>query len=187
MKFFAKSGSGATLASAVIQGIADFHVRPVYINATSDKAASHITLSEGTTQMAVVATTATTALGTQSATLGMVSGATPFASPNIVVIERGSIGKAAGAVAVRAIVASVTNDATLVLTAAVDVYQGDNVVLMAQVAQIPVGAATKEVIAAFWVGGESNSLLIDVDGTAAVSINAVSGTITPEGIQVYAF
>ena len=160
MKFFAKSGSGATLASAVIQGIADFYVRPSYINATSDKAGSKITISEGSaTQNAAVATTATTALGTQSATIAVVSGATPFASPNVVIIERGSVGKAAGAVAVRAIVASVTNDTTLVLTAAVDVYQGDNITLATVVAAIPVGATTKEINSgsgAFWNAGQNN-------------------------------
>jgi hypothetical protein len=79
---------------------------------------------------------------------------------------------------VRAVVASVNAGAgTITLTAntGLALAPGDTVHLMSSAAQIPVGAATKEVNAPTVFVVNEGPGLIEVDGTAACRVNLVAG------------
>ena len=159
--------AGTTLSHVVVPAGGRDRIRVQYASATSDKAASVLLF-----RAPVRSTTVTAA----SASNQTVINAPPYlnAAANDVVV----LFSLATGTGVRGVVSSVNAGAgTITLTAnlGLTLAPGDTVHLMTSAAQIPVGAATKEVNAPTVFVVNEGPGLIEVDGTAACRINLVAG------------
>lgn len=169
---FSGSNTGTTLATLLVcfSALAAEKARALlqYINVTSDKASSVIKFY---TAADPVSPTATAAVAQKDVE---VPDGTAFSGGDIVVIRKTSTGELQ-----RAVVDSVADDTvTMVANLGFAIGTDDELFIMTAAGTIPVGAATKELIAApgFLRAGEVDKpLLVDLDGTSACSINAASG------------
>ena len=165
---FSKTGdAGSTLSHVVIPAGGRDRIRVQYISATSDKAASLLTLRSSARSSVVTA---------DSAANQMVINAAPYAGAaqdDVVVLFSLATGTGVRGVvdAVDAEAGTITLKANLGLALA----PGDQVHLMAAQGQIPVGAATKEATAPTVFAAYEGPALLELDGTSACRINLVAG------------
>jgi hypothetical protein len=146
---------------------ADLAGQPVvsYFSATSDKAASTI---KGYSTAAGIPVTATAASG--QAVVTHASGASAFAANDIVIVRSVANNTYQRVVVASDTSTSVTFNENLNFTLAA----GDQLYIATVNAQIPVAAATVSVISETFAGTEGRPLLIDLDGTSASQINAIT-------------
>jgi len=171
-------GSGTWAISGVQTATPDDHcvippsggqkVLVTYLNATSDKAASKAKFFSGST---AIRPTATATAGELVLTL---TSTTDISGGDILVVHDVSAG-----IGKRVVVSSV-NGAEVTLTAAIGcaVALNDAVYEVTEQAAIPVGNATKELLASpgmIYAGPAGGPVVIYLDGTAASTVNAVSG------------
>jgi hypothetical protein len=146
---------------------ADLAGQPVvsYFSATSDKAASTI---KGYSTAAGIPVTATAASG--QAVVTHASGASAFAANDIVIVR-----SVANNTYQRVVVASDTSTSvTFNENLNFALAAGDQLYIATVNAQIPVAAATVSVISETFAGTEGRPLLVDLDGTSASQINAIT-------------
>lgn len=165
---FSFTGNAGTLLShTVIPAGGRDRIRVQYASATSDKAASLLVFR------APVRFTTVTAVSAANQTVINAPAYAGAAAGDILVLFSMVTGTG-----VRAVVASVNTGAgtiTLTANAGLALAPGDTVHLMSSAAQIPVGAATKEVNAPTVFVVNEGPGLIEVDGTASCRINLVAG------------
>ena len=159
--------AGTTLSHAVVPAVGRDRIRLQYVSATSDKAASLLVFR--------AASRVTTVTAASAANQTVIS-APPYlgAAPGDVLV----LFSMASGTGVRGVVSSVNAGAgTITLTAnlGIALAPGDTVHLMTAAAQIPVGAATKEVNAPTVFVVSDGPALVELDGTAACRINLVAG------------
>ena len=165
---FSKTGdAGSTLSHVVIPAGGRDRIRVQYVSATSDKAASLLTL-KGSTKSSIV--TAASAANQKVISAAPYAGA---AQDDVVVLFSFATGTGIRGVvdAVDAEAGTITLKANLGLALGV----GDQVHLMASNGQIPVGAATKEANAPTVFAVHEGPALLELDGTSACRINLVAG------------
>ena len=146
---------------------ADLAGQPVvsYFSATSDKAASTI---KGYSTAAGIPVTATAASG--QAVVTHASGASAFAANDIVIVR-----SVANNTYQRVVVASDTSTSvTFNENLNFALAAGDQLYIATVNSQIPVAAATVSVISETFVGTEGRPFLIDLDGTSASQIIAIT-------------
>jgi hypothetical protein len=158
--------AGSTLSHVVIPAGGRDRIRLQYASATSDKAASLLTLKSASKSATVTAA---------SASNQAVVNCVPYAGAatnDIVVL----FSKVTGT-GVRGVVTSVQAGVSITLTAnlGLALAPGDTIHLMATAGQIPVGAATKEANAPTVFVVHEGPALIELDGTSACRINLVAG------------
>jgi hypothetical protein len=146
---------------------ADLAGQPVvsYFSATSDKAASTI---KGYSTAAGIPVTATAASG--QAVVTHASGASAFAPNDIVIVRSVANNTYQRVVVLSDTSTSVTFNENLNFALAA----GDQLYIATVNAQIPVAAATVSVISETFAGTEGRPLLVDLDGTSASQINAIT-------------
>jgi hypothetical protein len=146
---------------------ADLAGQPVvsYFSATSDKAASTI---KGYSTAAGIPVTATAASG--QAVVTHASGASAFAANDIVIVRSVANNTYQRVVVLSDTSTSVTFNENLNFALAA----GDQLYIATVNAQIPVAAATVSVISETFAGTEGRPLLVDLDGTSASQINAIT-------------
>jgi hypothetical protein len=159
--------AGSTLSHVVIPAGGRDRIRLQYVSATSDKAASLLSLKSASK---------TTTVTAASAFNQTVINAPPYsgAAANDVVVLFSSVtgtGVRGVVASVDAVAGTITLNANLGLALA----PGDTVHLMAAKGQIPVGAATKEANAPTVFAVAEGPALIELDGTSACRINLVAG------------
>lgn len=146
---------------------ADLAGQPVvsYFSATSDLSTSTI---KGYATSAGIPVTATAASG--QAVVTHASGASAFAGNDIVIVR-----SVANNTYQRVVVASDTaTSVTFVENLSFALAAGDQMYICTVNAQIPVGASTVSVLDDTFVGTEGRPFLIDLNGTSASQINAIT-------------
>ena len=151
---------------------ADLAGQPVvsYFSATSDKAASFI---KGYTTAAGIPATATAASG--QAVVTHASGASAFAPNDIVIVRSVANNTYQRVVVLSDTATSVTFNENLNFALAA----GDQLYIATLNAQIPIAAATVSVLRETFAGIEGRPFLIDLDGTSASQINAITVEYKP--------
>ncbi len=167
LPFSFTGNAGSTLSHVVIPAGGRDRIRLQYVNATSDKAASLLTFKSASKWTTVTAA---------SASNQAVVNAPPYAgaAANDVVVLF-SLVTGTGIRGVVSSVDAVAGTITLTANLGLALAPGDTVHLMATKAQIPVGAATKEVNAPTVFVVNEGPALIELDGTTACRINLVAG------------
>lgn len=136
-----------------------------YFSATSDKSTSSI---KGYSSAAGIPVTATAASGQAAVTHA--SGASAFAANDIVIVR-----SVANNTYQRCVVTSDTaTSVTFVENLNFALAAGDQMYIATVNASIPVAAATVSVLRETFVGTEGRPLLVDLDGTSASQINAIT-------------
>lgn len=141
-----------------------------YFSATSDKSGSTI---KGYTAAAGIPVTATAASG--QAVVTHASSASAFAANDIVIVRSVANNTYQRCVVASDTATSVTFNENLTFALAA----GDQLYIATVNAQIPVAAATVSVLSETFVGAEGRPLLIDLDGTSASQINAITVEYKP--------
>lgn len=165
---FAGPGTtGTTLSYYVVSAAGNGVPRVQYINATSDKSTSVLKFYTPSVTRLITATGA-------SGQAVITADSTGFAVSDVCVVRHVATDT------YERLVISATNSTTITFTAnlAASVAAGDYVNKMAAKGTIPVGATTKEINAAHggvFNGASGKSVLIDLDGTSACSINVAAG------------
>jgi hypothetical protein len=156
--------TGTTSAYVILPADSNAHTVVQALNVTSDKAASKLVAYWAD------ATTTTVASASTGTTLAVAS-STGFAGNNLIAVQT-----AGGSVSYRTVSSVATGELTL--GSALTANAGDTVYLLAVAAantdaEIPVGAATKELTnqAGVLIGPKGSPLLLMLDGTSACAIN----------------
>lgn len=160
------TATGTTSAEAIFPASEQAQLRIVGAMATSDKSASVLSFTTGTTPYTVAQTnTATT-----NAVLTSVTG---LASNDVVVLQK------INGVTVSGIVWGTSNGTNLILTAAFSSAPGagDQVYKMGTAKTLKVGAAAVNLQGqAFFIGAQGRPVRCVLDGTSACSIDCLSAT-----------
>lgn len=165
--FAGQGNAGTTLSSYAIPADGNGTPRVQYINGTSDKSTSKFTFyTPGFSSLVTLATNASQAIVYAAGSL--------FSASDIVLLRHVS-----SASYERLVVSSTTStNITFSSNLASAVVAGDILYKMTSKGTIPVGATTKEINAGsggVFNGLYSKPILVDLDGTSAVTINVASG------------
>lgn len=167
IRHFSGNGTGSTTLSYYItQAEGDGVPRVQYVNVTSDKAASVLKFYSAGTGIILT--------GDQASTTNFTCVGTTFASNDVVVLRDVSAGTYERVVIYGSTASNATTQAAITGTYGA----GDYAYEMTAAGQFAVGNATVEKNAgagAIWNGTELEPTLIEVDGTSACKINAISG------------
>lgn len=156
---------GATNCYAVVPGVGDKIGVIRYLNATSDKAGSVITIYTNTAPVSVTAlfSGATNVLGSFS----------EFTAGDFVLVQKGNTPNDTY-IKDYCATASATNFTPRLTATSIAV--GDRIYKVGAVGTITVGAATKEMVGPFiWASQLGHPVLLELDGTSAVQVNVVGG------------